>query len=547
MRLTLRSPEPTIPAMIRTSRLRRAVRACSGTALVVLGASAWPAPAVGQATSQGPDSAQVVTVHPRSPRAAVTEYLTIARRGEFDEAARYLGPEARGEAGAALARQLKAVLDKHLWVDLDRVSPNAEGDRTDGLPPDTDHLGVIPLSSGIREPVRLVQRPDGEVPAWVFAPQTVERIEAWYADLDDRWLRQRMPLALQQPGPFGIELWQWVSLALLLPVAGVLAWVIGRLTIGVLHRAARQTDTLLDDRILGRVRGPVTALWFVLLYRALVEIVGLSLGAMNLVGLVGRALSVAAVTWMMVRVTQALEEEVPSAAWASAKPALRALVPLIARVARILLIAIGAVTVVAQLGVDVLTVVAGLGIGGLALALSAQKTLEHVIGSVAIGMDQPIRVGDFVRVADVMGTVEEIGLRSTRLRTLDRSLVVIPNGQLADNRMENFGQRDRILLRTKIGVEYGTTVEQLERIRDGFRRVLEEHPLTWRETIIVRFESFGDFSLNVEVIAWIATTDMNEFRRVREEVYFGFMRVVREAGASFAFPTQTIHLVKGEG
>jgi MscS family membrane protein len=502
-----------------------------------LGVMIAPQSASGQASGPAGDSTAVVAPAPGSPRVAVEAYLIFARQGAFADAARYLGDDGTPE----LARKLKAVLDRHLWVDLALVSPLAAGDTTDGLAAGVDQLGTVLNGTGQVEPVYLRQQAGG-TPAWVFDARSVARIEAWYGGLSDIWLRSRMPTALQQPGPLGIELWQWLMLSVLIPVAAAIAWVATRITIAIGRRGTRRTKSTLDDRLIERIRGPLLAIWTMLAYRALVDAVGLSLGAEQFVSLAVRVLTVVIATWLFIRAAVVLEEELPSSAWATAKPELRSLVPLLGRLIRILVIAVGLISIVAQFGYKVTTLLAGLGIGGLALALAAQKTLEHGFGSIAIGLDQPIRVGDWIKVESAVGTVEEIGLRSTRIRTLDRSVVVIPNGLLSEMQMENFGVRDRFLLRTSLGFEYATTGAQLRQVRDGLEAALKENPLVWGDTIVVRFVNFGAYSLDIEVIVWIETTDIDIFRAAREEIYFRFMQIVEDAGCSFAFPTQTINM-----
>ena len=189
------------------------------------------------------------------------------------------------------------------------------------------------------------------------------------------------------------------------------------------------------------------------------------------------------------------------------------------------------------------SLLAGLGIGGIAVALAAQKSVENLLGSVAIGVDQLFRVGDFVRVEDFTGTVEEIGLRSTRFRTLDRTLITIPNGRLADMRTETFAVRDRLRLLANLGLVYGTSAAQVRAVLAGLDGALRAHPKLWPESFSVRLTELRDSSLNVEVMAWFQTADWNEFTLIRQELLLQFMTVVEEAGTSLAFPTRTVHLV----
>ncbi|HSD29254.1 MAG TPA: mechanosensitive ion channel family protein, partial [Vicinamibacteria bacterium] len=202
----------------------------------------------------------------------------------------------------------------------------------------------------------------------------------------------------------------------------------------------------------------------------------------------------------------------------------------------------GLVATLAALGYPVATVLAGLGIGGLALAFGAQKTIENLFGSISLAADQPFRVGDFVKVEDFTGNVERIGMRSTRIRTLDRTLVSIPNGQLADMRIEDFASRDRIRFAATVSLVYATSEAQVRRVSSEIEAMLGAHPKVWPGPV-AKLLGFGPSSLDVEVLCWFQTSDYDEFRELRQEALLGIMRIVAEAGTTLAFPTQTVHFV----
>ncbi len=486
--------------------------------------------------AQRADTAPTQRVDPRSPRAAVEEFLARARRGQLESAAQFLLYGGTPER----ARQLKAVLDQNLAPDLTLISPLAEGDLNDGLPDSTEQIGTVRTKGGFLQPIRLTLNPrEGAEPAWLFASTTVARIDAWYDLLGAHWLRERMPLVLQQPSFLGVDRWQWVMLIGLLVPALIIGFLIGRFTIAILKRGVRKTKTTLDDRLLKHITGPLRAFWAVIVYRILVEFVGLSLSAEDAVSLGVKASTAALMTWLLLRSTYVLEEELPTFT-AGHETQIKSFAPLIGRVARIFIFAMGAIAVVAQFGYTVTTLLTGLGIGGIALAFAAQKTLEHPFGSIALGLDQPIRVGDWVKIGETEGEVESIGLRSTRIRTMQRTLVVFPNGRLAEQQMENFGVRDRILLKAILRLRYDTSADRIRRIRDEIEHLLVEHPLVWPDRIIVRFRGFGDSSLDLDVIAWLATTDYNIFRAAREEIYLKIMNIIAAAGATLVNNVQTL-------
>jgi MscS family membrane protein len=255
-----------------------------------------------------------------------------------------------------------------------------------------------------------------------------------------------------------------------------------------------------------------------------------------------RVVSYLILFWSLWRLIDVGRQLLSRSAWAHASRSSRALLPLAGRIAKVGVLAIAAVAVLSMLGYPVASLVAGLGIGGLALALAAQKTVENLFGAFSIGIDQPFREGDFVRVEGFVGTVEAIGLRSTRFRTLDRTIITIPNGKLADMRLESFAVRDRLRLATVLQLVYQTTATQLRDVLDSVERILRSHPKLWPDDLTVRFVALSPSSLDIEVMAWFETTDWGEFQQIRQELLLQFLEAVERAGTALAYPTQTVHV-----
>ena len=191
----------------------------------------------------------------------------------------------------------------------------------------------------------------------------------------------------------------------------------------------------------------------------------------------------------------------------------------------------------AAFGYPVATVLAGLGIGGLALAFGAQKTIENLFGSISLAADQPFRVGDLVKVEDFTGNVERIGMRSTQIRTTDRTLISLPNGKLADMRIEDFASRDRIRFATTVGLVHGTTEKQVRQVVEGIERLLRGMPKVWPDVVVSKLAAFSPSALEVEVVCWFVTSDFEEYRGLRQEALLGILRIVEEAGTAIAPPT----------
>lgn len=374
-------------------------------------------------------------------------------------------------------------------------------------------------------------------------PAAVTKAQAVVGQAGDG-LRALLPQSWLSPSTFGLQRWQWLAVPVLAVLIALLTWLLLKLTGAVMRRVRKDQEAA--ARISERLAGPLKLWWASLLARFALPLLGFTKETDTAWQLVFRLGLVIAFFWVALRAMSAWSDNFGSSAFAQARPGSRALVSLVARVMRFVLVGFAILAALAELGYSVTGVLAGLGIGGLALALGAQKTLENVFGAFALAVDQPIREGDFVRIDDFVGTVETIGLRSTRFRTLDRTLISIPNGKLADMRLETFAARDRVRLQTVVGLRYGTTAEQLRQITEGFKEALKAQPELWPESVAVNLVKLGESSLDIEVSAWFVMPDFDDFRRVREDVLLRFLAAIEASGTAIAFPTRTLHLVPGK-
>jgi len=380
---------------------------------------------------------------------------------------------------------------------------------------------------------------NAQLPGTGGADIDTSAVGRWITD----WLVRSHLGSLTATGPFDIMWWQWIALV----VAAAVAWwggrLLGAVTRGVLRRVSSRTSTAWDDQLFDSIGPPVGVAWTLLLFAALGHSIGLPDAGERIIAQSVRGAWVATIFWGLWRSVNVFAALALSRPWASESPSARHLLTIGSNLAKGVIATLGTLALLAAFGYPVTTLLAGLGIGGLALAFGAQKTVENLFGSMALAVDQPFRVGDFVKVEEFVGTVEDIGLRSTRFRTLDRTLISIPNGKLADQRLESFTVRDRMRLATTIGVEYGTSNAQMQQVLEGFERVLRSHPKIWAEAMVVRFKEFGASSLDIEIMAWFDVPTWGDFQLCRQEVLLGFMQVVEKAGTAFAFPTRTVHLV----
>ncbi len=223
------------------------------------------------------------------------------------------------------------------------------------------------------------------------------------------------------------------------------------------------------------------------------------------------------------------------------------LVRVTARILGFFVAVVIAVSGFSQLGLEIMPLIAGLGVGGLAVALAVRPTLENMIGGLIIYADKPVKVGDFCTFGNHKGVVEGIGLRSTRIRGLDRTVITVPNSVFADMEIVNFARCDTLLISTVIGVRYETSVEQLRNIMAKMRRVCFAHPRIETDTLRVRFGGFGASSLNIDVRVYALTNEWNEFFAIKEDLFLRFIDVIEECGSSVAFPSTTVYMGEDGG
>jgi len=248
--------------------------------------------------------------------------------------------------------------------------------------------------------------------------------------------------------------------------------------------------------------------------------------------------------WALSRIMDVGVQRVVDSDWSNGRNVSRSLISLVGRVGKVLVAALAVVAFLSELGYPVTSLIAGLGIGGLAVALAAQKTMENLFGAFSIGADQPFREGDLIKVDDISGTVESIGLRSTKIRTQDRTVVTIPNGKLADARIESFAARDRIRFAATLGLSRDTSAQSMEMALSGFEAVLRDHPKVWLSGIVARFTEIRDTALNVEIVCWFQTDDFSEFQLIRQNVLLALLKVIEDAGTTLASSTQTLRIVE---
>jgi MscS family membrane protein len=286
---------------------------------------------------------------------------------------------------------------------------------------------------------------------------------------------------------------------------------------------------------------PARLLLFSIVARWLASALPLSLLLRQLLTNLTALLTIAAVAWLLMRLGEEVETHLLRRL-GTANAAAISLLRVGRRFADVLIIFIALFATLRHFGIDPTPALAGLGVGGIAVALAAQKTLENVIAGASLIFDQAVRVGDTLKVGEIVGTVDHIGLRSTRIRTVDRTVVSIPNSQIANASLETLSARDKFWFHPIVTLRYETTPDQLRTIIGDIRRVLTSHDSVSHESVRVRFIRMAAFSLDVEVFAYVFATDWSQFLEIQEGLLFSITDIVSAAGASIAFPSQTMYV-----
>ena len=486
---------------------------------------------------------------PTVPAGAVRSYIDACRAEDFGTAAAFLVLDAvpagqRGPTGKRLAAQLKIVLDRKLWVQYELLSDQPEGDLEDGLPPDLERLGAIGDVEVLLE--RTVSKKGPRI--WKFSSGTVRSIPMLYSQYGFGRLGEILPRPLLKIDFLELMLWQWIGLGLLLGVAWIVSWALALVLRGTARAVVRRTETVIDDHQVDRLYGPFRLLLWVVLFAIGAVFLALSVPAYRFLSKLELALAVVAITWGLLRCVDVAAAFYIERLKVDERKALVSIVPLASRVVQFVILTVALIALLQNIGFNVTGLIAGFGVGGLAVALAAQKTIANLFGGVTLVADRPINVGDFCKYGDgKIGTVEKIGIRSTRIRTLDRTLVTIPNSEFSEIQLENYSVRDRIRLFAMIGLRYETTPDQLRHVLAELRKLLAAHPMVSDDPARVRFVGFGASSLDLEVFAYVLVDDWNKFLKIREDILLRMMDIIQASGTGIAFPSRTLYVGRDVG
>jgi len=482
-----------------------------------------------------------------TPTNTVLGFLKAATAGDYSIAAQYLqmSPARRQAEGEQTAAKLKYALDKSFIGNYSRFN-QPEGTPQEGVALGHQKLGT--MSAGDVEVdldlVRVSDSSAGKI--WLISSETLVKLPELSDQVEARQVESKLPTFLVKHQVGGMPLWQWLALLLATPIAAGLGWLtLALLEVPVRWWARRRGQ--MDAANWKTVSGPAWLLTGTLIHQVFVVYLRMPLLMRHYYFQITSIALILSATWIFWRIVRWSLYRVRLRALAHGHVGTGSVMVLGERVLKAIIFVLGILAILGNLGFNMSTALAGLGIGGLAIGFGAQKTIENLFGGVSVLGDEVFRVGDVCRFGDRTGVVEDIGLRSTRIRTEERTLLAIPNGTVATINLENLSRRDKILFKTSLNLRSETKADHLRFILAEVRRLLYSHPKVESTTVRVRLIDIAGAAPNVEVLSYILTQDFNEFAAVREDVLLRMMDIVESSGSGLALPSQTLYIGRDAG
>lgn len=469
------------------------------------------------------------------PRNAVAGFFAATNKNDMRLAGEYLDlrnlPIGFNKSdGPELARQLKIILDRSLWVEMDLLSIEPEGHKNDGLPSYRDLVGQIQADKKKYDILlQRVPRKDGTL-IWKFSSRTVRDIPAMYDAHGYGTIGEKLSQMLPSTKIFGLTVWQWIYFILIIVAATILLYPAVRVSSWFIRRKQYALSEIFSRFI----NGPLYVVLIVVVARSNFELIHPSLKARAFFE--AGSIMIILFTWMLIRLASLFRES-----WAlklerkGRKHATVLLKPAFA-VLNITFVLFAIIIWLDNIGFSVSAMLAGLGIGGIAIALATQKSIENFIGALTLYLASPVRVGDYCRFGDKRGTVLEIGLRATKIKTPDQTVVIIPNADFAGMQLENLTGRERYRFDPMINLRADSSPDQVRYILIEFQKLLYAHSMVADGAVRARFVGFGLHSLDIRIKCYISTNDYTEYLAVIEDLNLRIMEIIREAGTEIAIP-----------
>ncbi len=484
------------------------------------------------------ETTEEVSVDLSTPGASLKTHLYFLHPENYepDQAAQaFLHPELTLEEARDAAIKLKQVLDGRGYaIDVDAAPEDP--DYTDTVHNEHRYTPTHHLPE-----IYLTKRND----LWLYSPESIQQIERLHREVfpfGPDLLIDLIPRAGTHMF-LGLYLWQHIGILLLILVSFLIHKLLTFLLDNALYKGAAQMgyDRLVRPYLLPVAR-PLSLFIVFVFVMVVFPILQLPVEVAKYFTFAFRAILPFFAMLVFYKLVDVFALYLEKMAGQKESSLDNHVVPLIKKVLRVFVVIIGGLFILQNLDVNITALLAGLSIGGLALALAAQDTLKNLFGSLMIFIDKPFSVGHWVSSGDLDGTVEEVGFRSTRIRTFRNSLTYIPNGKLADSVIDNHGLRQYRRFFMHISITYDTPPDLIEVFVEGLRKIVEDHPQTRKDFYLVEFNEMADFSLKIIFYTFFAVPTWKEELRARHEVLLEIVRLAEKLGVRFAFPTSTLHM-----
>ncbi len=463
-----------------------------------------------------------------TPRSAMQSYLEAANARDFDRASHYLdyrnlSKDVLSIGKAQLAENLSVVLDRTLWVDVDSLSDDPNGKQNERVPSYRDLVGEISTSQGtIQVLMQRVPSDESEHLVWKISNATVSQIPILTKEFGYNRVGEWLYKSLPDVEFLGVMLWQWIyfvfSFVLFLLIAIVITRVI-TFILGHLKVPVKQD-------VVSFINGPICLLMAVLMSRSLSDQSNVTIAVLAIFH--GATILLIAWAWVCIRAVDLAKHRLGLRFIKQNKTEAVFLLPPIGNVIKTSIVILVLFMWFENLGFNATTLLAGLGIGGLAIALAAQKTVENVIAAITLYISAPVKIGSLCKFDNHLGTVEEIGLRATRIRTLDRSVIYVANAKFVDMQLENISERERISYRPNLMLSTHTQQQNLQSFMQAVRELLEQHKHVAYEPCRVRFKGFTPWALQIDVLSYVETVDFAFYMEVIEELNMAILGLLNK-------------------
>lgn len=496
--------------------------------------------ALAQAAAPPPPATPTDALGRTNPRGAVTGFLEACHQHDYPKAAQYIdlsgiAASRRATQGPVIARDLESVLNSDSHFNVLALSQSPQGNPGDDPDPNIEHVATVESEGGpFTLELKLETQPKGPS-IWLFAPKTASEVPKLVpVPSAAASIEARLPRFLVTTQILDTALWKWIALVLMAVVIFGIFRLIVHLSIGAVRRPRSRVFQPGFRTWLGAILEPLLVLVAVIAFGITVQFINPSALARLYIGRFLLMVFVGSIAWSLMNLFDLFLRRIDVMLDPRQRMVAHSLIYLARRVVKVLIVGFAAIIVLDNWNIRMTTVIAGLGVGGIAVALAAQQTIANVFGGVSVIGDAPVMIGDFGSFGGVIGTIEEIGMRSARVRTLNRTVVSIPNSSFATANLENYALRDKILFNPTFQIKRGTPKDKIREAMQGLHEMLATTSGVEIGPTPVRISAYSAAAFTIELFAYVLTSDIDQFYKRQAELYLKIDEVVTNTGVELA-------------